>query len=268
MGDVADHARRGPRGGTVLGVDFRATLLGETRALGDVIRTADPETPVPSCPGWTMNQLLKHVGRGHRWSAQIIAERRREPLDPREVRDGKPPGDLDGAVDWLNTGAQAVIDAVDRVGADARVWTFTGAKPAGWWIRRRVHEATVHRADAVLAVGGQYELPAELAADGISEWVELAVTGADRHHPPLRRSQTLHLHATDEGLGPTGEWTITHDEDGVQWSHNHAKGDAAVRGSAVNLLLALTRRRTTAEAGLEVFGDEAVWDTWLNGTPF
>ena len=43
---------------------------------------------------------------------------------------------------------------------------------------------------------------------------------------------------------------------------------AAVRGSAVNLLLALTRRRTTAEAGLEVFGDEAVWDTWLNGTPF
>jgi len=41
-----------------------------------------------------------------------------------------------------------------------------------------------------------------------------------------------------------------------------------VRGSAVNLLLALTRRRTTAEAGLEVFGDEAVWDTWLNGTPF
>ena len=54
----------------------------------------------------------------------------------------------------------------------------------------------------------------------------------------------------------------------MQWSHNHAKGEAAVRGSAVDLFLALTRRRTTAEAGLEVFGDEAVWDAWLNGTPF
>jgi uncharacterized protein (TIGR03083 family) len=249
-------------------VDFRATLLGETQALGAVIAAADPDAPVPTCPGWTINQLLKHVGRGHRWSAQIIAERRLGPLDPREVRDGKPPEDSDGAVDWLNQGAQLVIAAVDRVGPETRVWTFTGPKPAGWWIRRRVHEATVHRADAVLAVGGEFELPAELAADGVTEWIDLATVGADVHQPPLQRGLTLHLHATDDGLGPTGEWTITHDEDGLQWSHDHVKGEAAVRGSAVNLLLALTRRRTAAEAGIEVLGDEAVWDSWLNGTPF
>src|ERR1700712_5293709 len=169
MGDVADQARRCARGGTFVGVDFRATLLGETRALGDVIRTADPESPVPSCPGWTMNQLLKHVGRGHRWSAQIIAERRREPLDPREVRGGKPPEDADGAIDWLNAAAQAVIGAVARAGPETGVWTFPGPRPAGWWIRRRVHEATVHRADAVLALGGDFEVAAELAADCISE---------------------------------------------------------------------------------------------------
>ncbi|MCV7420983.1 maleylpyruvate isomerase family mycothiol-dependent enzyme [Mycobacterium yunnanensis] len=249
-------------------MDFRATLLEETGALGEVVRTADPEAPVPTCPGWTMNQLLKHVGRGHLWSAQIIAERRLDALDPREVRGGKPPGDADGAIEWLDASAKAVIAAVDRVGAETRVWTFNGPKPAGWWIRRRVHEATVHRADAVLAVGGDYQLPAELAADGISEWITLATAGADRRHPPLPRGSTLHLHATDVGLGPTGEWTITNDEDGLQWSHAHAKGDAAVRGSAVGLFLALTRRRSTADAGLEVFGDEAVWNAWLDGTPF
>ncbi len=268
MVDLADQARRGARGGTFLSVDFRATLLGETRALGDVIRSADPETPVSSCPGWTMNQLLKHVGRGHRWSAQIIAERRLEPFDPREVRGGKPPEDPDGAIDWLNEGAQLVINAVDRVGPETRVWTLNGPKPAGWWIRRRVHEATVHRADAVLALGGDFDLSSELAADGVSEWIELATVGASPLAPPLRRGLTLHLHATDAGLGPTGEWTITHDEDGLQWSHDHAKGEAAVRGRAVDLLLALTRRRTVAEAGIEVFGDAAVWDSWLSGTPF
>ncbi|MDP9168320.1 MAG: maleylpyruvate isomerase family mycothiol-dependent enzyme [Actinomycetota bacterium] len=249
-------------------MDFRATLLEETRALGDVIRSADPDTPVPSCPGWTLNQLLKHVGRGHRWSAQIIAERRRDPVDPREVRDGKPPEESNAAIDWLTAGAQLVIDAVDRVGAETRVWTLIGPKPAGWWIRRRVHEATVHRADAVLALGGDFQLPTEVATDGITEWIDLAAAVANRHDPPLARGRTLHLHATDDGLGPTGEWTITNDEDGLQWSHDHAKGDVAVRGSAVDLLLALTRRRTAAEAGLELFGDEAVWESWLSGTPF
>ena len=268
MVDVADQARRGAGGGSFVGVDFRATLLGETRALGDVIRNADPDTPVSSCPGWTMNQLLKHVGRGHRWSAQIIAERRLDPVDPRDVRDGKPPADPDAAVDWLNDAAQQVIDAVDRVGAETRVWTFNGPKPAGWWIRRRVHEATVHRADAVLALGGEYELPAELAADGISEWIDLATVAADLRNPPLRRGLTLHLHAHDGGLGPTGEWTITNDEDGLQWSHDHAKGEVAVRGSAVDLFLALTRRRSSEDAAIEVLGDAAVWDAWLQGTPF
>ncbi|TPG28245.1 maleylpyruvate isomerase family mycothiol-dependent enzyme [Mycolicibacterium hodleri] len=249
-------------------MDFRATLLEETRALGDVIRNADPETQVPTCPGWTMNQLLKHVGRGHRWSAQIIAERRHEPLDPREVRDGRPPEDLDGAIEWLNGGAQLVIDAVGRVGPEIRVWTFNGPRPAGWWVRRRVHEATIHRADAVLAMGGEFDLPAELAADGVSEWIELATVSASLREPPLRRGLTLHLHASDAGLGPTGEWTITHDEDGLQWSHDHTKGEAAVRGKAVDLLLALTRRRAAADGGIEVLGDSAVWDAWLSGTPF
>ena len=134
-------------------MDFRAALLEQTRAFGDLIGTADPATPVPTCPDWTLKQLFRHVGRGNRWAAQIITDRRSEPLDPRDVRDGKPPDDPDAAIDWLNGGAQLIIDAVDRVGSDARVWTFLGPRPAGWWIRRRLHEATVHRADAALALG-------------------------------------------------------------------------------------------------------------------
>lgn len=249
-------------------MDFRTTLIEETKAFGDVIRASDPTTPVPTCPGWTLNQLLKHVGRGNRWCAQIIAERRAEGLDPREVRDGKPPEDPDGAIDWLNQGAQAVLDAVDRVGPETRVWTFLGPKPAGWWIRRRVHEATVHRADAALAVGAEFSLPPELAADAISEWIERVVVQSDPHAPALERGIALHLHATDDGLGPTGEWTITNDEDGLNWTHDHGKGDAAVRGTATELLLAIVRRRTVDELGVEVFGDRAVWDRWLEQTPF
>ena len=245
-------------------MDFRAALLEQTRDFGELIRGADPDTPVGTCPGWTLDKLLRHVARGNRWCAQIVADRRTEALSPRDVRDGKPPEELDAAVDWLNAGAQALVDAVELAGPHVKVWTFVGPHIPGWWIRRRVHEQLVHRADAALALGVPFTAPAELAADGVSEWLELVVA----QYTPIERGQILHLHATDDGLGPTGEWTVVHDEDGMSWTHTHGKGDAAVRGTAVDLLLAITRRRSTAEAGLEILGDTAVWDGWLERTPF
>ena len=249
-------------------MDFRSALIEETKAFGAQIRAGDPATPVPTCPGWTLNQLFKHVGRGNRWSAQIVAERLQEELDPRTVTDGKPPDDPDAAIEWLDGGVQLLLSAVDQVGPEARVWTFLGSRPAGWWIRRRLHEATVHRADAALALGADFDLPPELAADGVSEWIDLCTIQADPHSSPLPRGSSLHLHATDDGLGPTGEWTVTNDEDGLNWSHDHAKGETAVRGRAVDLLLTITRRRTSAEAGIEVFGVATIWDGWLSRTPF
>jgi uncharacterized protein (TIGR03083 family) len=248
-------------------VDYSKALLDETRAFGELIRGADQATPVPTCPEWTFKQLFRHVGRGNRWSAQIIAEKRTEELDPRSVRDGKPPEDLDAAIDWLNAGAQLILDAVDQVGADTEVWTFLGPRPAAWWIRRRVHEATVHRADAALALDTRFSLDPELAADGIDEWIERVVIESGDDEPPLDTGVTLHLHATDDGLGPQGEWTLTNDG-GLSWSHSHGKGAAAVRGPATGLLLAIVRRESAADAGLEVLGDAAVWDRWLERTPF
>jgi uncharacterized protein (TIGR03083 family) len=250
-------------------MDFRAALLEQTKDFGELIASGDPSTPVPTCGEWTLNQLFRHVGRGHRWAAQIVSDRLPEPLDPRDVRDGKPPDDPDAAIAWLNDGAAQLITAVDRVGSDARVWTFLGARPAGWWIRRRLHEATVHRADAAYALGVPYEISPDLAADALSEWLErVSVETKRRRTPPLPRGETMHLHATDDGLGVAGEWTVHNDEDGMWWSHDHGKGSVALRGPAKELLLAVVRRRTTTDAGLEVFGDSAVWDGWLDGTPF
>lgn len=222
---------------------------------------------MPTCGDWTLKQLFRHVGRGNRWAAQIILERRNQELDPRDVRDGKPPDDPDAAADWLMAGAELISNAIDRVGAETRVWTFIGPRPAGWWIRRRLHEATVHRADAALALGVPFELSPDLAADALSEWIDRV--SVDRRHPPaLDRGESIHLHATDAELGPTGEWMIVHDEEGVWWSHDHGKGSVALRGPAKDLLLAAVRRVSAADVGLEVHGDTAVWEKWLDRTPY
>jgi len=251
-------------------VDYAAAFLEQNRAFGDVIRSGDQSTPVPTCPGWTFKELFRHVGRGDRWAAQIIADRVDHYLDPRTVEGGKPPADPDEAIAWLHDGAQRLIDAVEQAGLDAPVWTFIGQRPAYWWVRRRLHEATVHRADAALSLGVEYTLEPALAADAISEWLERVASqaGRDGEPLPLEPGNTVHLHATDPGLGASGEWTIQAGDNGITWSHEHGKGTVALRGGATDLMLAMVRRIPTADRDITVFGDISVWQNWLEHTPF
>ena len=251
-------------------MDYAAALLEQNRAFGEVIGSGDPSTPVPTCPGWSLSQLFRHVGRGDRWAAQIVAERVDHYLDPRAVEGGKPPSDPDEAISWLHGGAQRLVDAVEHVGVETPVWTFLGSRPAYWWVRRRLHEATVHRADAALALTLDYALTPDLAADAISEWLERVASQAGRGDAPLplENGQTVHLHATDPGLGAAGEWTIRTDGNRVTWSHGHDKGGVALRGGAVDLLLAVVRRVPVADTDIAVFGDTGIWQNWLDHTPF
>ena len=240
-----------------------AALVEENELFATLAATADPDTPVPTCPGWTIKQLFRHVGRGDRWAATIV--RTGAFADPREVADGKPPEG--GLVEWLRGGPRAVLDAVAMVGPDTPVWTFTGPQPASWWVRRREHEVVVHRADAAQALGVDYALPAERAADAVSEYLALlAARKPDPADPPLADGATVHLHATDEGLGAAGEWLVRGTGGGVTWEHGHGKGDVAVRGPAVDLLLAVMGRRRPD--GVETIGDAAVWTRWVTGSAF
>lgn len=247
-------------------MDYSAALLAENRLFAELLRNADPATPVPTCPGWTLKQLLRHVGRGDHWAAQIVEDRLTEYLDPRTVRDGKPPDDADGAIDWLYGGAQAVVDAVERVGAGPEVWTFLGPRPAPWWTRRRLHEVTVHRADAALALGADYHLSAERAADGLTEWLERVEIQAVEAPLPLADGQTLQLRA--EG---GGDWTLRGHGGAVSLSAEHvhdADADAVVSGPATALLLTTVRRLPPDCPQITVKGDAGVWRRWLDHTPF
>jgi uncharacterized protein (TIGR03083 family) len=250
-------------------VDYAVEFLEQNRALGEVIRGGEPSTPVPTCPGWSLTQLLRHVGRGDRWAAQIVADRVDHYLDPRAVENGKPPSDPDEAISWLHGGAQRLIDAVEQVGVETPVWTFLGPRPSYWWVRRRLHEATVHRADAALALGLNYALAPELAADGIGEWLERVASqaGHDNAPIPLEDGHIVQLHGTDTGLGVSGRWTIRADAGRISWSHGEEAGTVALRGGAVDLLLALVRRVGIADTDIAVSGDASIWQNWLDLTP-
>lgn len=246
--------------------DAAADWVTQNRALAELLRHADPDMPVPTCPGWTLRRLGTHVGRGDRWAAMIVRERSATARDPREAPDGKPPADPQEMAAWLVGGVRVLVDAVAEAGADTSVWTFVGPRPASWWLRRRLHETVVHRADAALAVGAPFELAPEIAADGVSEWLELLTARRGGDDPVLVGGATMHLHATDDGLGAAGEWMLRPAGNAVTWEPGHAKGTVAVRGPAVDLLLVMTRRLPVDR--VEVLGDAAVLDTWLARTSF
>jgi uncharacterized protein (TIGR03083 family) len=246
---------------------FSAGLRACTAELARII-DGDLDRPVPTCPGWTFRQLATHVGRGHRWAAQIVATRATAPVLMREVADGKLPEDLVRHASWLNAGADQVIEAVADAGSDL-VWTMTGMRPASFWTRRRAHEAAVHLADAQLATGRDVDLAPGLAADGVDEWLGLIAAGSAG---PARElcgdGQSLHLHATDPELPGTGEWLITRTPSGITVRHGHGKADVAVRGPAADLLLILTRRLPPSTPGVEILGQQPLLTHWLEHTPF
>jgi uncharacterized protein (TIGR03083 family) len=212
------------------------------------------------------------VGRAHRWAAEITRTRSESFIPFREVPDGKLPDDRAGQRAWLRAGAALLVDAVREAGGDL-VWSFTGPVPAGFWIRRMAHETLVHRADAELAAGAEPEpvIDAEVAADAIDEWLMLITGGfgnADGATKALPAGTGLHIHATDDGLGGRGEWMIRRDAGGLTVELGHGKGEAALTGPAVSLLLVLMRRRPASDPAVTVYGDRAVVDDWLANTAF
>ena len=276
-------------GVTELGFDrYYAELDAETAKLADAVLAADPTHPVPTCPEWTIADLVAHVGRGIAWAATIIEQRALHWIPIEQVIDSPIPGASGGSgaagasgrpgtreerAAWLRAGASRLADAVRDAGPDTHVWTWSDDRTAGFWLARLTHETVIHRVDAELAIGRQVSLAADLAADGVRDLLSsisvLSADGPDPMFAGLRGDgETLHFHATDDGLGAAGEWFVTRPPARVTWEHGHRKADVAVRGPALQLLLVLTRRASLDGSDLAVHGDERLFAHWLEHSAF
>ena len=239
---------------------YFAEISASAARLAEIARTHDPDLPVPTCPDWTLRQLATHIGRVHRWAAHIVTTRAADYVPFNSVPDGRyPTGPAERAV-WLLAGADRLIGAITDAG-DTPVWAFGRQAPACFWARRQSHETMVHRADAELAVGCDVVLDADLAADGIDEWLQL-LSYRPGKPPPTGTGETLHLHCTDR----PGEWLLRRTPEDLQIEPTHAKGDVAVRGSGSDLLLVLLHR--ASPEAVEVLGARPVLDAFLAETAF
>jgi uncharacterized protein (TIGR03083 family) len=248
-----------------------AEIKASTDTLARLVDGADLTRPVPTCPDWTLRQLATHVGRGHRWAAEIAATRSAQAIPFRQVPDGRIPDDPAQHATWLRAGAARVIEAVHEAGSDP-VWAFDELRPASFWGRRMAHETAVHRADAELASGHEASFAPDLAADAIDERLGFlsgpTYGGQDPRLDALPDGAVLHVHAIDDGLNEAGEWLVRREGPELTVEHGHGKGDVALRGPAARLLLVLVRRVPPDDPQVQVVGDAALLTGWLAGTPY
>ncbi|WP_188187083.1 maleylpyruvate isomerase family mycothiol-dependent enzyme [Nonomuraea sp. SYSU D8015] len=231
--------------------DYQSEIETETARLAELSERAGAlSLPVPTCPGWTMAELITHVGRTHRWAVHVLRNRVQERVWSREVPSGLAEG-RSGDADWLRAGAGELLRTLRETDPDLTVWTWGPDRRASWWPPRMLFDPVV---------------PAETAIDGVEEflhnlpsaaWVtrRLAELGAE--------GATIHLHASDAD----GEWTISQGPAGkIEWTRGHAKGDVAVQGPAAELQLMIYGRRSPD--ALTVYGDSALLDRWLAAAAF
>lgn len=126
---------------------------------------------VPTCPGWTVADLARHVGEVYLHKTLAMQEGAEpDPWPPEELASEEPLALLDRAYAGLR--AQFAARAPED---PAGSW-YAPDQTVGFWIRRMAQETVIHRIDAELGTGQPVvPVPADLAVDGIDELLRVFV---------------------------------------------------------------------------------------------
>jgi uncharacterized protein (TIGR03083 family) len=145
------------------------------------------------------------------------------------------------------------------------MWAWGADQHTRFWARRQLHETAVHRADAEFAAGREPAIDADVAADGIDEFL-LNLPHAAYFAPGVKElrgdGETLAFVADDTGAA----WLIQLAPEGFRWQRRDAdepEGSATVRAPASDLLLLVYGRRKVGDANVSVSGDGKLVDDWL-----
>jgi uncharacterized protein (TIGR03083 family) len=228
---------------TIEPLAYLPLLREEVAKVSVAFRAGDLTAVVPSCPGWDVADLARHLGSVQRWSATALRT-----AAPADFPDG--PADLEEIPDWYDESARQLLDALSATSPDAPSWHF-GPKPryAEFWFRRQALEAAVHRWDAETALGAASPIDAALAADGVAEVVDIYFARLLRNGKGPVITGTVLLAPSDiDGSDVRLSMPAT----------SSGSPDAVVRGTAQNLLLLAWGRAHLGAAAFTVEGHRPV----------
>ncbi|HZM76272.1 MAG TPA: maleylpyruvate isomerase family mycothiol-dependent enzyme [Candidatus Limnocylindrales bacterium] len=151
-------------------MDYLTPLRADYQRLASVASASEatPESKVPTCPDWTVNDLVNHVA--HVYLHKVECMRHNAAPDPWPA-----PGlDQGPRLDLLHRAYGELSDefAARAASSPTHTW-YERDRTVGFWMRRMAHETVIHRIDAELAAGVPSQpVPDDLALDGIDELLE------------------------------------------------------------------------------------------------
>jgi uncharacterized protein (TIGR03083 family) len=141
----------------------------EGELLAEAVDGASAEAPVPTCPGLTIGGTARHVGSVYRMVLAWLLEGGRPETWSRDP----PPGQT--GLEYFREGHQALLEHLSAHDPEepASSW-WPEDETYGFWLRRMVHETTVHRVDVQSAAGRELtEIEDDIAVDGVDEVLAL-----------------------------------------------------------------------------------------------
>jgi len=220
---------------------YLTQLTDDSRALDEVLATADLECAVRSCPGWLLSDLAHHVAEGYQDKIVTLRTGHRPATWPPEPSEGIW---LAPVREFLTASRQELFHELSTREPAQSCWTwYPEDQTVGFWARRMAQETVIHLWDAQDAVARPSPIGSEVAADGIDELLVVFLSGDWSDEPQPGPYGTLDVATGDD------RWRITLAADSVAVERlpvtttPPAPAEATIAGSAEDLLLGLWGRR-------------------------
>jgi uncharacterized protein (TIGR03083 family) len=184
------------------GLGFVEDYAAAVERFAVAVGWADLRSSVAACPGWSVYDLVVHLGNIHAWAATIVETGESAAESNDEPRSTKPRS----VSEWYFAKAEDLYQVLRQTPPQKPCWNFVfGAGDAEFWQRRQLHETTMHQVDLDVAAGRSTDISPAIAADGIDELLTVMLPRMSHKGYPVALSAPLQLTASDTG----DRWVLT-----------------------------------------------------------
>lgn len=198
----------------------------EYRRLWTAVSDVDLSRPVPSCPEWSVRDLVAHI--------EMVMDRYVLRLrSPRPPESQGPPSDASDPRPGMERAAIDLAAALTRHDVEDVAWSWSPLPDTAWfWFRRAACEIAIHRWDAQTVEGTPEPIDRPLALAGVAEVID-SFLPAGRLMFPQAANGRIRVSVVDSAA----EWLIGWDQ-GRYTMTACGEPDVTIVGSASDLLLA------------------------------